>query len=558
MPNGTIISASGDKTIRFYDENFNCVNTIATTYYVRGLWVVPEVGFLSCGSQESLQLWSFDGQMIHDLRGSRDTVFGVTTLPSGEFVSCSEDGVTIWNGTEPGQTLVTPKCAWTVAALDNGDIVCGCQDRKIRVFTRDSTRFMSDELLAAYMEEAFNAAAEAAESAQPKRQVVNGVEYDEVIDVDLAEGQPTIPLGFNYNEQPVDIAQRFITEQNISPMYMDEITRFVQNTMAQRQINTGPSSAPYVDPFRDTEVPAQYGTNQLAPNRSQPNTSAAAAAKPAAKQETFPLLAPILVENGSAKTPYDKFVQLNAEMKQSSDPASVSDDLLATVTAVVEQLNANPIGSGTAQFKPEDLQGFLRVLTSVPSDKRYPLLDLARLAILYPEFSKHIGASTLTLAARDLESGFEASPFSQLMAVRVLLNGFKWKTNEAGLLEIAETVLGNLAELITNPKNKNIPSLAVSLLRNYATLLSTTKSELRYQVLSVAQEVLLGKELNPEFHFLALFSIGSMLSRDAQLILVANEMGVALEIKLHAASSNSDVKTAAQNVLSLFSSGVSK
>ena len=555
MPNGSIISGSADKTIRFYDENFNCVNTIATAYPVRGLWVVPEVGFLSCGSQESLQLWTFDGQLLHDLRGSRDTVFGISSLPSGEIVSCSEDGVTVWNGSEPTQTLPTPKTAWSVAALDNGDIVCGCQDRKIRVFTRDSSRFMPDDLLAVYMEDVFAAATEAEEAAKPKRALVNGTEYDEVIDVDLAEGQPTIPLGFNYNERPVDVAERFITEQNISAMYLDQITNFVSNTMAQRSLANGTTVGPYVDPFRDTEVPSQYGRNQSTPS-SKP---AAAPAPTPAKKEAFPVVAPILVETGSAAPVVTKFKQLNDQMKQASDSAAIADDLLASVDAIAKILTNNPFGSQGARFGKDEIQGFLQILETVPSDKRFPLLDLARIAILYPEYAGQAGAKTLELALRDLDASTGAAPFSQLMALRVFLNAFKWKITSPALEKLAEPVLEHISSLITSTANANIPGLAISLLRNYATLLSGTKSEARLQILSIAQEsILLSADMSADFVYLGLFATGTLLSKDAQLILVAQSMGIQEVVEVHAGAADANVKTAAQNIISLFTNGIPK
>lgn len=551
LPNGSIVSGSADKTIRFYDENFNCVNTVATTYPVRGLWVVPEVGFLSCGSGESLQLWAFDGTLLHDLRGSRDTVFGISSLPSGEIVSCSEDGVTVWNGSEPTQTLPTPKTAWSVAALDNGDIVCGCQDRKIRVFTRDAARFMPDDLLAAYMEDVFAAASEAAEAAKPKRSVVNGTEYDEVIDVDLAEGQPTIPLGFNYNERPVDVAERFITEQNISAMYLDQITNFVTNTMAQRSLANGPSVAPYVDPFRDTEVPSQYGRNQSTPSRSAP-------APAPAKKEAFPVVTPILVEIGSAAPVVTKFKQLKDQMNE-ADSATITDDAMASVLAIAKILTDNPFGAQGARFGKPEIQGFLQLLETVPSDKRFPLLDLARMAILYPEFAGQAGAATLELALRDLDASTGAAPFSQLMALRVFLNAFKWKITSPALEKLAEPVLEHLSSLISSTANANIPSLAISLLRNYATLLSTTKSEARLQILSIAQEgILLSAEASPEFVYLGLFATGTLLSRDAQLILVAQSMGIQEVVEVHAGSADANVKSASQSIISLFTNGIPK
>lgn len=555
-----MVSAAADKTIRFWDpDSFTCVNTVTTNYTLRTLWVIPDIGILSGGNENSLQLYSFDGQLLNDLVGSKDTVFGASSLETGSAVTSSEDSVTIWNGSQPSESLAVPSRAWSVAVLDNGDIVCGCQDRKIRVFTRDPTRFMSDEMLAAYMEGVFAAAAEAAENAQPKRQTVNGVEYDEVIQVDLAEGQPTIPLGFNFNEAPVDAAERFINQQNISPMYLDQITQFISNAMGERKFaaQQGAATAPYVDPFRDTVVPSQFGTNQASSARAgQPQSAPKSATAP--KSDPFPIVAPILVETGSPAPVVTKFKQLNDQLKQESDPAAVSDEKVAAIESLANKITSNPIGSQNAHFTTAEISSLLDSISALPSDKRFPLLDLARLAVLYPDFANQTREKIVPLAVRDLEATSSA-PLSQLMALRVLLNSSKWSVLKIALSSNAETILEHLAALICSTANANIPSLAVSLLRNFATLLCEGKSEARIQILSLAhEEILLGESIKPELLHLGLFAIGTIISRDAQLILMAQEMGIPDVVAIHASSDNEHVRDASKALQSLFSHGVPK
>lgn len=557
-----MISGSADKTIRVWDENYVCVKTITTPSYIRGLSVVPEVGFLSCGSECALQLWSYDGELLYDLRGHKDTVYSATSLPSGELVSSSEDcSVIVWNGTEVSQSLATPSGVWSVAALDNGDIVAACQDRKIRVFTRDEKRFMSDDKLASYMEDVMVAAAAAAESAKPKKQVVNGVEYDHLIQVDIAEGQPTIPLGYNDDEAAVDAAERFLVQNNISPMYLDQITQFIQNAMGESKFaQNRASAAPYVDPFRDTAVPAQYGTNVASPASQAHARPAATGNAPVAKNtHPFPLIAPILIDSGKPNFPpvLAKLKNLNELLVGTT--SQLSEDELKLLESLAGKITSAPqMGSQNVHFSRSEVENVQNCLKKLPVNKKFPVLDIARLAVLFPDFANQSRETLLPLVRSDLD-GTADSSLTQLMALRVFLNAFKWKILHPALTQLAESVLETLAPSIACTYHASIPSLAISLLRNYSTLLCETKSDARAQILNVAHEsILLADGLTPDFVYLGLYSIGSIVSRDAEMILLAQSMGVPDAVELYASSMDENVKQAAKNLATIFTSGVPK
>jgi phospholipase A-2-activating protein len=544
--------------MKIWDSDYNCIKTITTTSYIRGLSVVPEVGFLSCGSNEALQLWSYDGELLYDLRGHKDTVYSATSLPSGEIVSSSEDcSVIIWNGTEVAQSLATPSGVWSVAALDNGDIIAACQDKMIRVFTRDASRFISDELLAKYTEDVMVAAEAAAEAAKPQRHNVAGVEYDHVIQVDIAEGQPTIPLGYNDGEQAVDAAERFINQNNISPMYLDQITQFIQNAMGEQRFAQGQAAqGPYIDPFRDTAVPAQFGTNQI-PSSVPANNRSSPAATPPAKKEAFPIIPPIIVEAGQSAQIITKLKQLNGTFGPEESASVLQDSELALFDTLASKISPTTLGSQTAVFSTAEVKNVQTALQKWPASKRFPILDLARLAILYPDFANQSRETLLPLVRPDLES--TDAPLSQLMALRVFVNAFKWKILQPSLESLAESVMETLSALITSTANASIPSLAVSLLRNYATQLSTTKNEARIQILSVAlEDILLNESAAPSILYLGLYSIGSLLSRDAQLILTAQGMGIQDATQVYSSSSDANVKQAASDLAKLFNTGVGK
>jgi len=68
----------------------------------------------------------------------------VTGAENGQaFVSCLSDG-------SVRQTIPHPGTVWCVAGLGNGDLVTGCHDGKVRVFTRDVARVAPEEVVREY------------------------------------------------------------------------------------------------------------------------------------------------------------------------------------------------------------------------------------------------------------------------------------------------------------------------------------------------------------------------------------------------------------------------
>lgn len=68
LPNGDIVTASADSTIKIWRGalgSMTCVRTLqGHTDCVRGLALVPGVGFVSCSNDETLRLWSMQGDHL--------------------------------------------------------------------------------------------------------------------------------------------------------------------------------------------------------------------------------------------------------------------------------------------------------------------------------------------------------------------------------------------------------------------------------------------------------------------------------------------------------------
>lgn len=83
---------------------------------MRCLSEVPGIGFASCSNDETVKLWSLDGNLLQTFNGHNGFVFSVITLVTGEIVSGGDDcTVKIW--TADGrckQTIMLPRTVWAI------------------------------------------------------------------------------------------------------------------------------------------------------------------------------------------------------------------------------------------------------------------------------------------------------------------------------------------------------------------------------------------------------------------------------------------------------------
>ncbi len=146
LPNGDVVTGSADSTIKIWHGppgEMKCIKTLKHHRdCVRGLALLPDIGFVSCSNDETLVVWSFGGDVLQVLYGHTAFVYAVDVLhtAAGEslILSGSEDRtLKIWKNGECMQTITHPSSVWSVAASpDNEDIVTGCADSIGRVWSR--------------------------------------------------------------------------------------------------------------------------------------------------------------------------------------------------------------------------------------------------------------------------------------------------------------------------------------------------------------------------------------------------------------------------------------
>ncbi|QRV87354.1 ubiquitin homeostasis protein lub1 [Ceratobasidium sp. AG-Ba] len=302
------LTGSADKSIALWTGNKLVHRYTGHTDAVRGLSVLPEgidIGFASCSNDSTVRLWTLGGDALHQFDGHTSFVYSLAAVPeTGSLVSSGEDRtVRVWEDGELVQTITHPAISvWAVAAMPNGDIITGCSDGVVRVFSRSESRWADEATLQEYESQVASQAIPAEQVGdvkkndlpgpealdrpgnkdgqvtmiktaggsveayewsagqakwvkigevvdavgQNRKQLYDGKEYDYVFKVDIQDGVPPLSLPYNATENPYTAAQRFLAQNDLPLSYIDQVVSFIEKNTAGTKIQ---SSGDFVDPY---------------------------------------------------------------------------------------------------------------------------------------------------------------------------------------------------------------------------------------------------------------------------------------------------------------------
>ncbi|KAL0067083.1 WD repeat protein Lub1 [Marasmius tenuissimus] len=310
------VAGSADKTIKLWNTHKLITTFTGHRDAVRGLALIPELGFASCSNDGYVSL-NFDFGSHFNTKGKARYEFG----------RLGETPSTRYRGTPPlytvsqscpvarlsleakigllgsGKVITHPAISvWTVDSMSNGDIVSGCSDGVVRVFSAREERWASASELKEYDDYVASQALPAQQVGdvkksdlpgiealstpgkkpgevkmvrngdkveahqwdagnytwqkvgdvvdavgQGRKQLYQGREYDYVFDVDIQDGVPPLKLPYNVTENPYSAAQKFLESNDLSLNYIDEVVKFIEKNTSG--VNLGTGSDEYVDPF---------------------------------------------------------------------------------------------------------------------------------------------------------------------------------------------------------------------------------------------------------------------------------------------------------------------
>ncbi|KAK4688505.1 hypothetical protein P7C73_g1603, partial [Tremellales sp. Uapishka_1] len=164
---------------------------------------------------QTVGIWKRNGATakfeLEALLGGHDAyINALAYIPSDS--SSKEDGVNIETILHPCQTV------WSVHPLPNGDIMTGGSDGIARIFTTDDSRMMGREDRDAYY----------AKVTEAMRHRTTAVAEEIVIDIDIKDDEPPIPLKFTHGQDPRRVAEDFGREHSISDNYVNQIEEFIR------------------------------------------------------------------------------------------------------------------------------------------------------------------------------------------------------------------------------------------------------------------------------------------------------------------------------------------
>eukprot|EP00002_Diphylleia_rotans_P011576 TRINITY_DN2285_c0_g1_i1.p1 TRINITY_DN2285_c0_g1~~TRINITY_DN2285_c0_g1_i1.p1 ORF type:complete len:488 (-),score=106.55 TRINITY_DN2285_c0_g1_i1:228-1691(-) len=314
-----------------------------------------------------------------------------------------------------------PKPVWSVAFLENGDFVSGCQDTVARVWTAEKTRIAAQETIDLFNQHVAAASTPDPQSAQPMnvhnmpgpealhspgnrdgqhifiregdmafvyqwsetartwtklgqvtgqaapaKRSIEGVEYDYVFDVDLDDGL-VLPIGFNNGDNPYEVAQDFILKHELPQAYLDAIAQHLVQNSSQHQAPPTYDFSRNPDPFtgQSRNVP------QSAPAPSQTQHPA---------NQIIPMKTVVRFDNITTEKLKMKIFQFNSELDQSMESChlALGAPQLGGIDRIASALSQNGVG---CQLNPLDLES-IGLLLQWPKNKLFPVFDLLRCAVM--------------------------------------------------------------------------------------------------------------------------------------------------------------------------------
>ncbi|KAK4685850.1 phospholipase A-2-activating protein, partial [Tremellales sp. Uapishka_1] len=263
-----------------------------------------------------------------------------------------------------------------------------------------------------------------------RKQLYEGKEWDHVFDVDVSEGMPPLKLPYNVSENPWSAAARFLTANELPQSYLDEVVAFIQKNTNGVQLGAEEQST-YVDPYTGTSryTGSSSSSTQPTSGGGDPYTGGSAYSStprvPEKKKGVLPVKTWLHFKTGNvaaAKTKINELISGNAELDFSSEDGKNVAEIYAFLSTPVVAL---PSANSTDRKERFDPERFLQSILSWPEDKRFPLLDIARLlAVTSPTFP---APSAISLLLRAGEFGTpwqstKARETNSLLVLRALGN----------------------------------------------------------------------------------------------------------------------------------------
>jgi phospholipase A-2-activating protein len=599
LPNVGIVSGSHDFTLKVWALSGELLTElVGHTRIIFTAAVSPDAALIASGGDDNTaRVWKLDGTCVQVLEHP-GCVWAVVFLPNGDIVTACADGVArVWTMNEERRASAEGLEAFNAALIAYKESSKPKEDAngsgggtggdgqpaglpaglKLSSSSALQSPGASDGQTIIVMEGlagvayAWNAAANEWErlgEVMPGpdggsneggsiKKMLNGVEWDYIIDVDVADGAPPLKLAMNADENPYFVADRFIEQHDLPVTYKEQIVEFIMQNTTPASGAGGAGAGNYVDPYTGASAyvpPPPGATSGFATNAT---TTTANNAVTGGGVDPFTGSARSAVDHLPAKTFYlfeapppaeglrKKMIEFNNVLN--SDPMTA--ELAVGEAEMVEGgplsslLTAAAAGAGAPErvFDSTIVSSLLPQLLRWPAPQLFPCLDLARVIMLDPTgaatLAEIASVPSLTAPAGSLGKALAeaccasdpAVPASQQVALRCMTNCFAQPSLQTWARTHLHSFLALAAPCVTSA-TKGVRLGAATLLINVAlafTKLPGDELEGKSQVIALAA-ALLGActTEDEEPRYRALIAVGTLLPEHSQIRSGAKQLGL--------------------------------
>ncbi len=177
-------------------------------------------------------------------------------------------------------------------------------------------------------------------------------EYDYVFDVDIAEGAPKSLLPYNEGDNPLVVAEKFLTREGMNLGYKDQITAFIKK-------NT-------------------RGGGMGTPSNSQTQSSS----KNTAAQNVFPMRQTVFFEQMNIDGLLAKINEFQVKLQETGNPTALAESEMKWVSTLTTKLRDPALYAYIKEFGSFEID-IAKKLLKWPAENAVPILDLWRCIVLH-------------------------------------------------------------------------------------------------------------------------------------------------------------------------------
>lgn len=529
---------------------------------VRGIIPIKDSEFLSCSNDSTVRHWnSTSGTCLGNYSGHENYIYSITALTNGSYVFTSGEDRTIrvWLNGEIDQIITLPtQSVWCIDLLPNGDIVSGSSDSDVRIFSSIPERYASIETLQQFEEEVAKTTihseqelgglkikdlpdakalqqpgqkegqtkmisngnnvvayswsqneqrwilignvvgASGGSTATSGKQLYNGIEYDYVFSVDIQDGVPPLKLPYNNGQDPWVVAQKFLHDNDLSQLFLDQVANFIIKNSQQTPILN--DNVQYIDPFTggNRYIPGSNITDSPSESSSRSNQSYSSLSSTCPSY--IPHMKYLKLEQANLLAIIDKLSELNAKQECTS---KISEAKLEIIKRLMEsKIHEKHIIA--------DAVDILNQILKWPENLVFPALDIARLAVLHKDINEQISTpDMLKIIDKHIKPGAIAS--NQMLTFRLLANLFHHEKGENFCLSYKDDILKAVCNLNSLGNKHNQIAISTYMLNLIVALNKCNDTSGKIRILNTMFMVL-PRFNEPEAVFRALVGLGTLLA----------------------------------------------